>query len=72
MRSDLSSGLVVSRGLLCISDSLKVTANRARALVQHEVGTHVGTHYNGTRQPPPAPRFGPRRVRGPYRKASPS
>jgi uncharacterized protein (TIGR02421 family) len=51
IRDDLSSGLMVSRGALLIGKDTRIPAARAEALVQHEVGTHVLTYYNGRAQP---------------------
>ncbi|MBW3533851.1 MAG: DUF1704 domain-containing protein [Gemmatimonadetes bacterium] len=51
IRDDLASGLMVSKGVLLVSSSLRMPRRRVEALVQHEVGTHVVTHANGARQP---------------------
>ncbi|MGH7457794.1 MAG: flavohemoglobin expression-modulating QEGLA motif protein [Longimicrobiaceae bacterium] len=45
------SGVMVSKGDLLIGEGIRLTPERARALVQHEVGTHVVTHHNGRAQP---------------------
>ncbi len=50
IRSDIS-GLMVSRGNLLVGRTTKIPAARAEALIQHEVGTHVLTYYNGDAQP---------------------
>jgi len=50
IRSDVT-GLLVSRGNLYISDKFKVSGSRVKALLQHEVGTHILTYYNGQAQP---------------------
>jgi uncharacterized protein (TIGR02421 family) len=50
IRGDVS-GLMVSNGNLLIGASVSLSPRRARALVQHEVGTHVLTYHNGTAQP---------------------
>ena len=50
IRDDVS-GLMVSRGRLLIGRRMRVPASRVEALIQHEVGTHVLTHRNGSRQP---------------------
>jgi uncharacterized protein (TIGR02421 family) len=47
---DDTVGLMVSRGNLLVSSKLEMPASRAKALVQHEVGTHVLTYYNGRSQ----------------------
>ncbi|MCE7053588.1 flavohemoglobin expression-modulating QEGLA motif protein [Algoriphagus sp. AGSA1] len=44
-------GMLVSRGQLYIGSSFKVPKQRIKALVHHEVGTHVLTFYNGKMQP---------------------
>ena len=51
IRDDLFSGLMVSKGNLLIGSSLSVPQKRVRALINHEVGTHVVTYYNGKYQP---------------------
>ncbi len=43
-------GMLVSRGQLYIGSSFKVPKQRIKALVHHEVGTHVLTFYNGKMQ----------------------
>ncbi len=50
IRDDINS-LMVSRGNLLIPRELKVPAFRVEALIQHEVGTHVLTYFNGKAQP---------------------
>ncbi len=50
VRDDLS-GLMVSRGNLLIGSRTKIPRSRVEALVQHEVGTHILTYYNGRAQP---------------------
>lgn len=49
VRDDVS-GIMVSRGVLNISTSYKVAKERAQALLQHEVGTHIATYFNGKLQ----------------------
>ncbi|MBL7127427.1 MAG: DUF1704 domain-containing protein [Ignavibacteria bacterium] len=44
-------GLMVSRGNLLISRNIKIPISRSEALIQHEVGTHVVTYFNGLSQP---------------------
>lgn len=48
---DDSSGVMVSNGNLMIAPTSRVPVERVRALLQHEVGTHVVTHVNGAHQP---------------------
>ena len=50
IRSDIS-GVMVSKGDLLIGRAVKISADRAYALIQHEVGTHIVTHFNGAQQP---------------------
>ncbi len=45
------TSLMVSRGNLLISPETRISPSRASALIQHEVGTHVLTYFNATRQP---------------------
>lgn len=42
---------MVSQGELYIPSDYKMSATEAEALIQHEVGTHVLTFYNGQQQP---------------------
>ena len=51
VRSDVPRGLMVSRGSLLIGEGTRIPANRVDALLQHEIGTHVVTFYNGKAQP---------------------
>ena len=51
IRDDLTSGLMVSRGSLLIGRDTRIPSARVDALLQHEVGTHVVTYYNGRAQP---------------------
>lgn len=44
-------GLIVSKGRLNIGTDAKIPRHRARALIQHEVGTHILTYFNGKAQP---------------------
>jgi uncharacterized protein (TIGR02421 family) len=50
IRDDISSGILVTHGVLCLNRNLTLAPHRAEALVQHEVGTHMLTYYNGSRQ----------------------
>jgi uncharacterized protein (TIGR02421 family) len=50
IREDIS-GVMVTKGNVLIGKDLKVSSSRAPALIQHEVGTHVVTQFNGTQQP---------------------
>ncbi|MDA1313396.1 MAG: DUF1704 domain-containing protein [Acidobacteria bacterium] len=49
IRKDIA-GLMVSRGNLLVAADINVPASRVEALIQHEVGTHVLTYYNGRSQ----------------------
>jgi uncharacterized protein (TIGR02421 family) len=49
--SDDVSSLTVSDGNLMIGSSMKFAENRVDALLHHELGTHVVTHWNGNAQP---------------------
>ncbi|WP_299818460.1 tyrosine/phenylalanine carboxypeptidase domain-containing protein [uncultured Pontibacter sp.] len=44
-------GLIVSEGRLNVGTDAKIPRHRAQALIQHEVGTHILTYYNGKAQP---------------------
>jgi uncharacterized protein (TIGR02421 family) len=50
IRDDIS-GLMVSRGNLLIGKQLSVPSSRVEALIQHEMGTHILTYFNGRSQP---------------------
>ena len=49
VRSDISS-LMVSNGHLLVGSGLKIPERRVEALIQHEVGTHIVTYWNGAAQ----------------------
>jgi len=50
IRDDID-GILVNRGTLNINKNFQVSENRAFSLLQHEIGTHVVTYYNGKAQP---------------------
>ncbi|WP_164112529.1 MULTISPECIES: flavohemoglobin expression-modulating QEGLA motif protein [Sphingobacterium] len=50
VRSDIS-GVMVNRGVLNIGADYQISPARAPALIQHEVGTHIATYFNGKAQP---------------------
>ena len=50
LRDDVTS-LMVSAGNLLVGRSMSIPVNRVEALIQHEVGTHVVTYWNGRSQP---------------------
>jgi uncharacterized protein (TIGR02421 family) len=51
IRPDVTAGLMVTKGVLCISKNLSVPRHRLQPLLHHEVGTHVVTYSNGLAQP---------------------
>jgi uncharacterized protein (TIGR02421 family) len=51
VRDDMYAGMMVSGDTLLVGGKLRVPRHRADALLQHEVGTHLVTHYNGHIQP---------------------
>ncbi len=51
VRRDMGSGLMVSHGSLLIGAGTSIPVPRADALLQHEIGTHSLTWFNGRAQP---------------------
>jgi len=51
VRDDIYTGLLVSQGRLLIGRRTRVPTGRVEALLQHEVGTHLLTYFNGRAQP---------------------
>ncbi len=51
VRDDMYSGLLTTGGNLLIGRETSIPKNRAAALLQHEIGTHLVTYYNGQQQP---------------------
>ncbi len=51
VRDDMYSGLLATGGNLLIGRETCFSKRRANALLQHEVGTHLVTYYNGALQP---------------------
>ena len=51
VREDIFSGLLCSGGNLLIGHRASIPAGRVQALLQHEVGTHLLTYYNGLNAP---------------------
>jgi uncharacterized protein (TIGR02421 family) len=47
VRDDIYAGLLCAGGNLLIGRSARIPRRRAEALVQHEVGVHLATYYNG-------------------------
>lgn len=50
LRDDTAAGMMVLRGRLVLRTDLEVSAPRLDALLEHEVGTHVLTWFNGSAQ----------------------
>ena len=50
IRNDVNV-MMVSKGELYLPSDYTMTVNEAAALIQHEVGTHALTYYNGSQQP---------------------
>lgn len=48
IRDDLPAGMMVSNGRLLISRNTKMDKARVEALLSHEVGVHMLTHFNGS------------------------
>lgn len=48
---DLGRGIMCQAGDLLIGSEARIAPNRVEALIQHEVGIHLVTTYNGRRQP---------------------
>jgi uncharacterized protein (TIGR02421 family) len=51
VRDDMYAGLMVSGDQLLIGGRTRVPQRRVDALLQHEIGTHLVTRYNGHQQP---------------------
>jgi uncharacterized protein (TIGR02421 family) len=51
VRDDIYSGLLSTGGDLLIGRETSIAGPRAEALLQHEIGTHLVTYYNGLAQP---------------------
>ncbi|MEO8666207.1 MAG: flavohemoglobin expression-modulating QEGLA motif protein [Ignavibacteria bacterium] len=51
INNEMYSGLIVSRNKLLIGTEFSVPESRVESLIQHEIGTHVLTYYNGLAQP---------------------
>jgi uncharacterized protein (TIGR02421 family) len=51
VREDMFSGMMVSGDQLLIGGRTRVPRRRVDALLQHEIGTHLVTRYNGQLQP---------------------
>lgn len=44
-------GFLAEKGVLIFPSDMSLPPERARALTQHEIGVHIVTYHNGTRQP---------------------
>ncbi len=51
IRKDMPPGLMVSHGNLMVGDRTAISKSRINALLQHEIGTHSVTYFNGRAQP---------------------
>ena len=51
VRDDMYAGMMVSGDQLLIGGKTRVPRRRVDALLQHEIGTHLVTRYNGHHQP---------------------
>jgi uncharacterized protein (TIGR02421 family) len=51
IREDMYSGLLSTGGNLLIGRETSLASRRVEALLQHEIGTHLVTYYNGQSQP---------------------
>lgn len=51
LRDDIGEGLMVSRNRLLVPIHLQIPESRVRPLLQHEIGTHLLTYFNGRQQP---------------------
>ncbi|MEN1926809.1 flavohemoglobin expression-modulating QEGLA motif protein [Luteimonas qiangzhengi] len=49
--ADVGSLMMVSHGRLYLDADMRLPSARVQPLVQHEIGTHIVTRYNGLRQP---------------------
>lgn len=49
-RPSVLSGIMVSKGHLFVASDSRTRQRRADALIQHEIGTHLVTYYNGKAQ----------------------
>ncbi|MGA1824861.1 MAG: flavohemoglobin expression-modulating QEGLA motif protein [bacterium] len=51
LSANIMAGLMVSQGTLFILQDSRTPYARVEALIQHEIGTHLVTYYNGKAQP---------------------
>ncbi|MFW2440183.1 MAG: flavohemoglobin expression-modulating QEGLA motif protein [Arenicellales bacterium] len=50
LRDDVP-GILVSKGHLLVGLDTRISMDRVKATLSHEIGTHIVTHYNGSQQP---------------------
>jgi len=50
LRDDVP-GILVSKGHLLVGQNTRISMDRVKATLAHEIGTHIVTHYNGSQQP---------------------
>lgn len=48
---DLNSSMMVSHGTFYVDGQVRLPRERVQPLIQHEIGTHILTRYNGHKQP---------------------
>ncbi|MBA3313270.1 MAG: DUF1704 domain-containing protein [Planctomycetota bacterium] len=58
VHEDVAAGLMVAKGRLYVSTTVRLRKSRLEPLMHHEVGTHLLTYFNGGRQPFRQLRFG--------------
>jgi uncharacterized protein (TIGR02421 family) len=51
IRRGVAAGVMVSKEVLLVSEHLRVPQERVSALLNHEIGTHLVTYFNGAAQP---------------------
>lgn len=49
--AEIAASLMVSGNRLMIGEASEISAGRVRALMEHEIGVHLVTHFNGRAQP---------------------
>ena len=50
LRDDVP-GILVSKGHFLVGRDTRISLDRVKATLAHEIGTHIVTHYNGSQQP---------------------
>lgn len=51
IRDDFPDGILVADGTVILGKHTRIPANRVTALLHHEIGIHLVTFYNGSKQP---------------------